>query len=334
MLASEFFKSAVHEFGHVLGFAHPGDYNATGGSVPILKQIWNQERYDEAIISYIDQASMYNHYKSDPYLSTDGVELINVTPRVLDFLALDGLYAEQRDVNGRGYGTQRAFNGNTTYGFNTNISADQSLVYSSIAKLYDYYIAMTIADGSGIDTLDFSGYSNSSLIDLYVTTGDEYKSRFSQINGSLNNLSLAVGAVIENAIGGCGDDILKDNQFNNVLLGNDGNDSFEVSSGYDIIIGGSGLDQASLSRPVDDFLIGHLNPWSFVLRSKDGQDQVVLNGVESVSFQSPIGEARTRYFSLDSLLNLESLQLTTSDKVQIEQQLAEIGIQTPNQYTL
>ena len=333
MLASEVFKNAVHEFGHVLGLAHPGNYNATGGSVDTLKQIWNQDSYDEALMSYITQGDAYNHYKSDPYLSTDGVTLINLTPRVLDFLALDGLYAEQRDANGRGYGTQRAFNGNTTYGFNTNIPADQSLVYSSIAQLYDYYIAMTIADGSGIDTLDFSGYRNSSLIDLYVMTGDEYKSRFSQINGSLNNLSLAVGTVIENAIGGFGDDILKDNQFNNVLLGNGGNDSFEVSSGSDIIIGGSGLDQASLSRPIDDFLIGHLNPWTSVLRSKDGRDQVVLNGVEKVSFQSPIGDARTRYFSVDSLLNLESLQLTTVDKGQIEQQLAEIGILAPNQYS-
>jgi len=60
---------------------------------------------------------------------------------------------------------------------------------------------------------------------------------------------------------------------------------------------------------------------------------VVLNGVEKVSFQSPIGDARTRYFSVDSLLNLESLQLTTFDKGQIEQQLAEIGILAPNQYS-
>ena len=333
MLASYTFKSTVHEFGHVLGLQHPGDYNATGGSVDALKQIWNQDSFDEAAMSYIDQASAYNHYKSDPYLSTDGVELLNVTPRVLDFLALDSLYAEQKDDNGRGYGTQRAFNGNTTYGFNTNISADQSLVYSSIDQLYDYYIAMTIADGSGIDTLDFSGYKGSSLIDLYVMTGDEYKSRFSQINGSLNNLSLAVGTVIENAIGGFGDDILKDNQFNNILMGNDGNDSFEVSAGYDIIIGGTGVDQVSLARPVDDFLIGHLNPWTSVLRSKDGMDQVVLNGIESVAFKSPIGEGRTRYFSVDSL-NLTPLHLTLSDKRQIDQQLVDIGILNPNQYTL
>ena len=128
MLASEVFKNAVHEFGHVLGLQHPGDYNATGGSVNLLKQIWNQDNFDESIMSYIDQASAYNHYESDPFLSTNGVELINLTPRTLDFLSLDRLYGEQRDSNGRAYGTQRAFNGNTTYGFNTNISTDKSLV--------------------------------------------------------------------------------------------------------------------------------------------------------------------------------------------------------------
>ena len=70
-----------------------------------------------------------------------------------------------------------------------------------------------------------------------------------------------------------------------------------------------------------------------VLRSKDGLDQVVLNGVESVSFQSPIGEGITRYFSVDSL-NLTPLHLTLSDKGQIDQQLVEIGILNPNHYTL
>ena len=341
MLASGVFKNAVHEFGHVLGLAHPGDYNATGGSVGALKQIWNQESWDESTMSYLDQASVYNHYKSDPYLSTDGVELINLTPRVLDFLALDSLYAEQRDVNGRGYGTQRAFNGNTVYGFNTNISADQSLVYSSIAQLYDYYIGMTIADGSGIDTLDFSGYRNSSLIDLYVMTGDEYKSRFSQINGSLNNLSLAVGTVIENAIGGYGDDTLKDNQFNNVLIGNDGNDRFEVSSGYDVIIGGAGVDRVMVAGEAGDYLIGSIDPVTTVLRTRDGASQLVLNGIEFIEFQpleavkkTPFIKSPVPSFHALGDLALGTFQLTLLDQQNIRNQLADVGIFPSTPFTL
>ena len=327
-LAHTVFKNTVHELGHVFGLQHPGNYN---GIEPKSSSelIWNQDSFDESLMSYVAQDIASNLGVKD----TDGIWLLNLTPRTLDFLALDLIYAKQADSEGRPFGTSRAFNGDTRYGFGSTISEDESVVYASLDELYNYRVALTIADGTGIDTLDFSGYTKSSLIDLYVMTGDEYKTRFSQINGNLNNLSLAVGTVIENAIGGSGDDILKDNQFNNVLIGNDGNDSFEHSAGYDIIIGGAGVDQVSLSRPVDDFLIGHLNPWTSVLRSKDGLDQVVLNGVESVSFQSPIGEGRTRYFSVDSL-NLTPLQLTLSDKGQIDQQLAEIGILNPNQYTL
>ena len=68
MLAGSVFKNAVHEFGHVLGLQHPGDYNATAGTVSVLKTIWDQDSFDEAPMSYVDQASAYNHYKSEPYL--------------------------------------------------------------------------------------------------------------------------------------------------------------------------------------------------------------------------------------------------------------------------
>ena len=327
VLAHSVFKNTVHELGHVLGLQHPGNYN---GSEPksISEFIWQNDSFDQSIMSYASQDVAKRLLGV-----TDGFWVLPITPRTLDFLALDSIYSKQTDEAGRPYGTSRAFNGNTRYGFNSTIQDSESVVYGSLDELFGYRVAVTIPDGNGNDILDFSGYRGSSLIDLHVMTGDETESRLSSINGSHGNLSLAVGTVIENAIGGFGDDILKDNQFNNILMGNDGEDSFEVSAGYDIIIGGTGVDQASLARPVDDFLIGHLNPWTSVLRSKDGLDQVVLNGIESVAFKSPIGEGRTRYFSVDSL-NLTPLHLTPSDKDQIDQQLVEIGILNPNQYTL
>ena len=326
-LAHSVFKNTVHELGHVLGLQHPGNYNG-GEPKSISEFIWQNDSFDQSIMSYTSQ-----DIAKKLLGITDGFWVLPITPRTLDFLALDSIYAKQTDEAGKPYGTSRAFNGNTRYGFNSTIQDSESVVYGSLDELFDYRVAVTIPDGHGNDVLDFSGYRGSSLIDLYIMTGNETESRLSSINGSHGNLSLAVETVIENAIGGFGDDILRDNQFNNILIGNDGNDSFEVSAGYDIIIGGTGVDQVSLARPVDDFLIGHLNPWTSVLRSKDGLDQVVLNGIESVAFKSPIGEGRTRYFSVDSL-NLTPLHLTLSDKGQIDQQLVDIGILNPNQYTL
>ena len=332
-LAHEVFKNTVHELGHVFGLQHPGNYN---GAQPksTTELIWNQDSFDESLMSYVSQDIASNLGVTD----TDGVWLLNITPRTLDFLALDSIYAKQIDSEGRPFGTSRAFNGDTRYGFASTVSEEESVVYASLDELYNYRVALTIADGSGIDTLDFSGYTKSSLIDLYVMTGDEYKTRFSQINGNLNNLSLAVGTVIENAIGGYGDDTLKDNQFNNVLIGNDGNDRFEVSSGYDVIIGGTGVDRVSIAGDERDYLIGSIDPATTVLRSKDGASQIVLNGVEFVEFQ-PLDDVKQTPFiktsvaSLNAIgdLALQSFQLPFEDRQNIQNQLANIGIfpQTP-----
>ncbi|PWL21624.1 MAG: hypothetical protein DCO99_11315 [Synechococcus sp. XM-24] len=335
-LAHTVFKNAVHELGHVFGLQHPGNYN---GAEPksITELIWNQDSFDESLMSYVPQ----DRASDLGVTGTDGVWLLNLTPRTLDFLALDSIYAKQIDSEGRPFGTSRAFNGDTRYGFASTVSEEESVVYASLDELYNYRVALTIADGSGIDTLDFSGYTKSSLIDLYVMTGDEYKTRFSQINGSLNNLSLAVGTVIENAIGGYGDDTLKGNQFNNVLIGNDGNDRFEVSSGYDVIIGGTGVDRVSIAGDERDYLIGSIDPVTTVLRSKDGASQIVLNGVEFVEFQPLDGVKQTPFIktsvaSLNAIgdLALQSFQLPFEDRQHIQNQLANIGIFPQTPFTL
>lgn len=335
-LAHSVFKNTVHELGHVFGLQHPGNYN---GAQPksTSELIWNQDSFDESLMSYVSQDIASNLGVTD----TDGVWLLNLTPRTLDFLALDSIYAKQIDSEGRPFGTSRAFNGDTRYGFGSTISEEESVVYASLGELYNYRVALTIADGSGIDTLDFSGYTKSSLIDLYVMTGDEYKTRFSQINGSLNNLSLAVGTVIENAIGGYGDDTLKDNQFNNVLIGNDGNDRFEVSSGYDVIIGGTGVDRVMVAGEAGDYLIGSIDPVTTVLRTRDGASQLVLKGIEFIEFQPLEAVKKTPFIktpvpSLHALgdLALDSFQLTWQDQQNIRNQLADVGIFPSTPFTL
>ena len=342
-LAHEVFKNTVHELGHVFGLQHPGNYNGVEPKSS-SELIWNQDSFDESLMSYVSQDIAGKLGVKD----TDGVWLLNLTPRTLDFLALDSIYAKQTDSEGRPFGTSRAFNGDTRYGFGSTISEEESVVYAGLNELYNYRVALTIADGSGIDTLDFSGYTKSSLIDLYVMTGDEYKTRFSRINGNLNNLSLAVGTVIENSIGGYGDDILKDNQFNNVLIGNDGNDSFEVSSGYDVIIGGAGVDRVSIAGDASDYLIGSFDPVTTVLRSKDGLSQFVLNGIESVEFQ-PVDGSTAAPFSaslpvfrsipatdLATIRDLvpQSFALSFADQRLIENQLAGVGVFSPTPFTL
>ena len=327
-LAHAVFKNTIHELGHVFGLQHPGNYNGVEPK-STSELIWNQDSFSESLMSYVSQDIAGHLGVTD----TGGTWALNLTPRTLDFLALDSIYAKQTDSEGRPFGTSRAFNGDTRYGFGSTISEEESVVYASLGELYNYRVALTIADGSGIDTLDFSEYAKSSLIDLCVMTGDEYKTRFSQINGNLNNLSLAVGTVIENAIGGYGDDTLKDNQFNNVLIGNDGNDRFEVSSGYDVIIGGAGVDRVMVAGEAGDYFMASIDPVTTVLRNKDSSSQLVLKGVEYVDFQ-PLESVEDNPFvktsgtSLNTLgeLGLQEFHLTFADLQNIGNQLAGVGV--------
>ena len=57
----------------------------------------------------------------------------------------------------------------------------------------------TIWDGGGNDTLDCSGYAGPQTINL--TPGS-----YSSVDGLVNNIGIAYGTDIENAVGGGGDD--------------------------------------------------------------------------------------------------------------------------------
>ena len=87
-------------------------------------------------------------------------------------------------------------------------------------------VAYTIIDNGGIDTLDYSGFASNQHIDLNPET-------FSDVGDSIGNVSIARGTVIENAIGGSGNDTLIGNAANNVLTGNGGDDTIDGGGGND-----------------------------------------------------------------------------------------------------
>ena len=59
-------------------------------------------------------------------------------------------------------------------------------------------------DGSGIDTVDFSGYSANQTINLAEASSGSTTGSISSVGGLIGNMTIAVGTVIENAIGGSG----------------------------------------------------------------------------------------------------------------------------------
>ena len=94
---------------------------------------------------------------------------------------------------------------------------------------------VAIWDAGGRDTLDFSGWSSASRIDLEPGASSDG-------GGQTTNVQIAFGAWIENAIGGAGNDVISGNSANNRLQGGGGDDLLNGLAGTDRAEGGAGAD--------------------------------------------------------------------------------------------
>lgn len=201
------FYVLMHEIGHAVGFSHPGDYNGAGFSYATHAQfIEDSEQY--TVMSYFDDS---NTSSTDVFGYPD-------TLMLNDILALHQLYGADLTFH----------SGDSVYGFNSNLGG-----------AYDFTVntdpLMSIWDGAGTDTLDLSGFSMAQLITLV-------EGEFSNVGGYNGNLSIAYGAVIENAIGGAGADTINGNAAANTLSGGAGNDTIDGATGADTLNGGAGND--------------------------------------------------------------------------------------------
>ena len=166
----------LHEIGHAIGLAHPGDYNAGSGGT--ITYGGNAEYYEDS--------RMYTLMSYFGSSNTGGnLPAFGSAPMLDDIAAAQLLYGANMSTR----------SGDTVYGFNDNTGRD---FYAASALSVPVF---AVWDGGGFDTLDFSGYFVDQVIDLG-------EGNFSNIGGSLGNVSIAIGAVIEKAIGGSGNDIL------------------------------------------------------------------------------------------------------------------------------
>ncbi|MDC0325903.1 M10 family metallopeptidase C-terminal domain-containing protein, partial [bacterium] len=225
------FQTVLHEIGHGLGLGHQSNYNGSA-TYPTDADFTNDSW----------QASMMSYFSPTDNTSIDASFAYLSTPMVADWIALDEIYSDQ------GYGIANAFSGDTTYGFNTTISAATSGIFNEL-KDWIPTTAFTVVDGGGDDTLDFSGFPDAQLIDLRPSDASATNVYASNIAGKTGNLTIAPGTLIEAAIGGSGNDEIRGNASNNQLDGGLGTDTALFSgsySDYSFLVVGNNLKVSDL----------------------------------------------------------------------------------------
>lgn len=340
-VASNFFPLAdsyyakttmVHELGHSLGLSHPGDYDALddddGDGQPDPITYANDASYAQDSNQYSVMSYFAAYETGAQHID---FSLLNfgyaATPLVHDIAAIQAIYGADTTTR----------TGNTVYGFNSTAGrAEYDFAQNSRP-------IVAIWDAGGVDTIDFSGWNTPSTIDLnqgafssgggieeFLTleqvnanraalgfaprtqaTFDFYEGLKEQLGLEsglfVDNVSIAYGAVIENAVGGGGDDRLIGNSANNRLTGGAGENVFELRtsgvSGFDTITDFGAGDLLAVDKKIVDANGDGLITWRkgtrLTLDGTDG-DAVNLNGINGQVGLRFLGEIDGLFYYADA----------------------------------
>ncbi|UTW56228.1 M10 family metallopeptidase [Kordiimonas sp. SCSIO 12610] len=198
-----FNTTLIHELGHAIGLKHP--FETEPGNSNVLSAEF--DNLDYTVMSYTSS------------FRNDGVgDLEPQTFMSLDIQALQYLYGVDTVTTA----------GNQTYDF------DQS------ERHY-----LTIWDYAGNDTISVGNASRSVNINLTPGTWSDVGTTINYTSGDTENFTvfIAEDTIIENAVGGAGDDTIRGNDADNELLGAPGDDFIAGGKGNDFSRGGFGNDQ-------------------------------------------------------------------------------------------
>ena len=217
------FDTVMHEIGHTLGLKHGQDDDGTHGTLPAAHNSteWSIMDYH----SYIGADSFYRN--------VDGSG--NQTYMIDDIAALQYMYG----ANFTSHATNTVYTWSPTTGEMSINGVGQGA--SETNTIYE-----AIWDGNGVDTYDLSNYTTNLVVDLRPGAWSTFDpAQLAELDvstpgihppGEIANAWLYnndTRSLIENAIGGSGNDTLTGNAAANTLTGNAGDDTLDGQDGSD-----------------------------------------------------------------------------------------------------
>jgi serralysin len=249
------FMTFLHEIGHAMGLEHPHE-----NGMPL-----NRDSIEYSVMSYRSfiGASTTAGYGNETWGFAQSLMMY-------DIAALQHMYGANFNTN----------SGNTTYTWSPT-TGEMFLNGAGQGAPGGNRILMTIWDGGGIDTYDFSNYTTNLTVDLRpgewntTSTAQLAKLHYDGSRLAVGNIANALQfngdprSLIENAKGGAGHDTITGNVAANTLVGNggndklyggDGNDELAGGTGADVLDGGNGSDAANYSTATAGVVADLLNP--------------------------------------------------------------------------
>ena len=234
----------MHETGHALGLKHGhAAQSAHGVTFPALPEDHNSLEYS---------VMTYHQFVGDTVAGDNALEH-PTTYMQDDIAAMQYMYGANYNY----------LNGNTTYSWSAT-TGEQFINGVGQGQPISNFILMTVWDGGGVDTYDFTNYSTNLSVDLNpggwtITSWDQlrgsrdgYRRRAIYARGNIANAQLYNGntaSLIENALGGAGNDTILGNVVGNLLQGNGGDDTLG---------GGAGSDTAVYTSVRADYIVNLL----------------------------------------------------------------------------